>query len=89
LILMQDENTPDEPSRWERRELEALNVLTDPCHYPTLWSVPDIGREIDYHDPDAVILPLHNAGLVNRTSDGYVFATPAAFHLTSLVGHVV
>jgi len=66
LILMQDENTPDEPSRWERRELAALNLLTDPCNYPTLWAVPDLGREIDYHDPDAVILPLHNAGLVNR-----------------------
>ncbi len=86
---MPDENTPDKPARWERKELEALNLLTDPCHYPTLWSVPDLGREIDYDDPEAVILPLHNAGLVHKTSDGYVFATPAAFHLTSLVGHII
>jgi hypothetical protein len=85
---MPDSN-PTPPNAWEGMELAALNLLTDPCRQPTLWAMADIGRELDYHDPDAVIFPLHRAGLVHKTSDGYVFATPAAFHLTSLVGHIV
>ncbi len=70
-------------------ERSVVYLLTDPCRQPTVWSIPDIGREIDYFDPESVVYQLHNAGLVHKTSDGYVFATPAAFHLTALVGHVV
>ncbi|MGP0103510.1 MAG: hypothetical protein ACLPUT_18050 [Solirubrobacteraceae bacterium] len=56
---------------------------------PTIRSIADIGRELEYNDPAAVVRPLVNAGLLYRTSDGFVFATPAAFHVTALVGHVV
>ncbi len=69
-------------------ERAVVYLLTDPCRQPTVWSIPDIGREIDYFDAESVVYPLHNAGLVHKTSDGFVFATPAAFHLTALVGHV-
>jgi|CZKG01.1.fsa_nt_gi hypothetical protein len=91
---MQDKPTPEnltrsEPSPWEGAELAALNLLTDPCHYPTLWSMEDIGRELEHRDPEAIVRPLVNAGLLYRMGDALVFATPAAFHLTSLVGHVV
>jgi hypothetical protein len=86
---MPDENpTRSEPSRWEGRELAALNLLTDPCHYPTLWAVADIGREIEESDPEATVGPLVNAGLLYRTGE-FVFATPAAFHLIALVGHII
>jgi hypothetical protein len=85
---MPDEN-PTPPSPWEGAELATLNLLTDPCRQPTLWSVEDIGRELEYHDPEVVVRPLANAGLLHRTGDCFVFATPAAFHLTSPVGHVV
>lgn len=34
-------------------------------------------REIEYRDPEAVVRPLRNAGLIHRTSDDFVFATPA------------
>jgi hypothetical protein len=40
-------------------------------------------------DPNAVVRPLVNAGLINHTSDGYVFATPAAFKMVAMVGQVV
>jgi hypothetical protein len=70
-------------------ERDALYSLTDPQRSPTIWSVPDIGRELDYLDAEAVVYPLYSAGLVHKTSDGFVFATPAAFHLVSLVGHVI
>jgi len=49
----------------------------------------DIGRELEARDPDAVVRPLVNAGLANRTSDGYVFATPAAYKMVALVGQVI
>jgi hypothetical protein len=70
-------------------ERDALYLLTDPGRQPPIWSVPDIGRELDYHDPQCVIEPLFRFGLIYKTSDGFVFATPAAYHLVSLVGHVV
>jgi hypothetical protein len=70
-------------------ELAALNLLTDPTHSPTLWSVADLGRALEDSDPDAVIGPLVNAGLLHRTGDALVFASPAAFHLVALVGHIV
>lgn len=85
---MQDE--PNEQMRkWDGMERDALYLMTDPGRYPTLWSVADIGREINYHDPDAVIGPLLNAGLVHKTGDGFVFATAAAFRMVQMVGHVI
>jgi len=70
-------------------ERDALYLLTDPERHPTIWSVTDIGREMEFYDPEALIHPLRRAGLLHQTSDGFVFATPAAFHLVSLVGHVI
>jgi hypothetical protein len=87
---MPDEPNPNDQTRkWGAMERDALYLLTDPDRYPTLWSVPDIGRELDYFDPEAVILPLRNAGLIYRTSDGFVFATAAAFRLVQMIGQVV
>ena len=84
---------PDQPNEqmrhWDAMERETLYLLTDPERYPPIWSIADVGREIEYHDPEAVIRPLCNAGLINRTSDDFVFATAAAFRMVQLVGQVV
>jgi hypothetical protein len=81
---------PNEQVRkWDAMEREALYLLTDPDRYPPIWSIEDIGREIETHDPGAVIRPLRNAGLIHKTSDGFVFATAAAFRMMQMVGHVV
>jgi hypothetical protein len=40
-------------------------------------------------DPDALIRPPVKAGLLHRIADEFAFSTPAAFHLVSLVGHVI
>jgi hypothetical protein len=87
---MQDQ--PNEQMRaWDVMEREVVYILTDPGRYPPIWSVADLGREIEYFDPDpdAVIRPLVNAGLVHKTSDGYVLATAAAFRMVQFTGHVV
>jgi hypothetical protein len=85
---MHDEDrTNTQAEKWEGLEREAIYLLTDPDSYPTLWSLPDLGRELDHFDPEAVIRPLRLAGLVYRTSDGYVFATPAAFKMAHLADH--
>jgi hypothetical protein len=87
---MPNEPTPDAPLRdFGDMERDVVYLLTEPTRCPTLWSVADVGREIEYGDPDALVRPLVHAGLLHRIADDYVFATPAAFHLTSLVGHVV
>jgi hypothetical protein len=85
---MQDQ--PNEQMReWDVMEHETLYLLTDPDHYPPIWSIADVGRKIECDDPEAVIRPLCNSGLVHRTSDGFVFATAAAFRMVQIVGHVI
>jgi len=69
-------------------ERNVVYLLTDPECHPTIWSVQDVGRELDYFDPIALVGPLLNAGLIHKTSDGYVFATPSAYRMVGLVGHV-
>jgi hypothetical protein len=48
----------------------------------------DIGRQMETEDPMAVLRPLRNAGLIHKTTDGFVFATPAAHRMVGLVGRV-
>lgn len=45
--------------------------------------------ELQYFDPEAVVGPLCSAGLAHKTSDGFVFATAAAFRMVRMVWQVV
>lgn len=63
---------PNEQRDWDVLEKQALYLLTDPERSPTLWSVAELGREIDYFDADAVVYTLRKAGLVHQTADGFV-----------------
>jgi hypothetical protein len=85
---MPDEN-PIQPRDFDVMEREAIYVMTDPEHYPSIWSVTDIGRKLETDDPDAVLRPLVNAGLAHQTADGFVFASASAFKMVALVGHVI
>lgn len=83
----------DEPNeqmrKWDAMEREAVYVMTDLDRYPSIWSVEDLGRELETRDPDAVLRPLVNAGLVHRIADGFVFASASVFKMVALVGQVV
>jgi hypothetical protein len=86
---MPDENPNERLRDFDVMEREAVYLMTDPERHPPIWSVADIGRELETEDPDAVVRPLVNAGLVNRTAEGFVFATHAAFRIVQMVGQVV
>ncbi len=83
---MPDEN-PNEPD-WSYQEREAVYVLTDPTRYPPIWALADMALEFNTHDPAAIVAPLIRAGLIRRTSEDLLFATPAAFKWVEMVGHV-
>jgi hypothetical protein len=86
---MQDEPTPDEQLRkYDVMEREAVYLMTDPDNYPPIWSEADLGRELETREPGPVLRPLINAGLIHRTTDGFGFATAAAYKMVGLVGHV-
>jgi hypothetical protein len=85
---MQENPTQQPPREYDAMEREAVYLMTDPDHHPLVWSLADLGRQIETNDPDAIIRPLLNAGLIHRTGD-CVFATPAAYKMVGLVGQVV
>jgi hypothetical protein len=86
---MPDENPNEQMRHWDALEREAVYVMTEPERYAPIWSVEDLGRELETRDPDAVLRPLVNAGLVHRLADGFVFASAAAVKMVGLVGQVV
>ena len=70
-------------------EREILFALTNPCDNQPLWSLEDLGRELD--DQLAVkdaIYQLQTAGLIHRTTDGFVFATRATVRLIQIIGRI-
>jgi hypothetical protein len=69
-------------------ERETVYALTNPDR-PAILSLENIGQMLETDDPGAVVTPLVRAGLVHRSSEDYVFASPAAFKWVQLVGHVV
>jgi hypothetical protein len=67
---------------------ETVYLMTS-SGQPPIWTLADIGRELETHDPEALVRPLVCAGLLYRTADGYVFASPAAFKMVAMVGHII
>jgi hypothetical protein len=47
-----------------------------------------LGRELDYFDPESLVSPLVQAGLLHRLGDDFVIATPAAHKMVCLTGQV-
>ena len=86
---MHDENIPEPLRSFDETERDVLYLLTTPEDGQPIWSVEDIGREIESSEPIVPVRGLLRAGLVNRTADGFVFATRAAVRMVAMVGHVI
>lgn len=84
---MHDEDTPEMRS-FDELERDVLYQLTTPEDGQPVWSVEDLSREIETNAEDAV-RGLLRAGLIHRTTDGYVFATRAGVRVVQMIGHVV
>ena len=85
---MPDQDTRDPAERYDALERDVLYLLTDPESGQPLWSVEDIERELETHDPMVPIRGLLRAGLIHQTTDGFVFATRAAVRWVQMLGHV-
>jgi hypothetical protein len=69
-------------------ERDVLYLLTSE-YDPPIWSVWDLARATERGKLiKDTIRSLRTSGLVNQTSDGYVFATRAAFRMVQIVGRV-
>jgi hypothetical protein len=87
---MPDQEPIHDPLRKAREtELDILYLLTDPEDNQPLWTLEDLGREMEKPEIIDYVLPLQQAGLVHRTADGHVFASRAAVRQIQLVGHGV
>ena len=74
----------------DRVERDVLYLLTYPLDGEPIWSVEDIGREIEAPgDAGDAVHGLHRAGLIHRTSDGFVFATRAGVRMVQLAGRII
>ncbi|MBA3808990.1 MAG: hypothetical protein H0X28_11475 [Solirubrobacterales bacterium] len=87
---MHDEDNPEDGLHpLDELERNVLYLLTQPEDGQPLWSVEDIGREMETDHALTFVHALRRAGLVHMTSDGFVFATRAGVRVTQLIGHVV
>lgn len=71
-------------------ERDILYVLASESGEQSIWTLPELGREVgDLGDATDAVRGLNQAGLIHKTSDGYIFASQAAVHVVQMVGHVV
>ena len=80
-----------EPDRgYDAIERDIVYLLTDPHEVQPVWSLADVGREVESEERAKIAIDgLRRAGLVNRMIDGHVVATRAAVRMVQLVGHGV
>jgi hypothetical protein len=74
---MHDADIPERLHPFDELERNVLYLLTEPDDGQPLWSVEDIGREIESNEPIVPVRGLIRAGLLHTTCDGFVFATRA------------
>lgn len=82
-----DRDIPTAAERGDALERDILYLLTGDDS--PIWSVEDIGREVETNEPTLPIQGLLRAGLIYQTSDGFVFATRAGWRMVEIVGQVV
>jgi hypothetical protein len=88
---MPDENpTPDRASELDTVERDILYLLTGEGNAPPVWSVADLGRDLEDADTaEVAVNGLHRTGLIHKITDDFVFASRAGWRVVQLVGHVI
>lgn len=82
-----DDHTLQPADRWDALERDVVYLLTGD-DLP-IWSIEDIGRAVEApRDAADAVRSLRSAGLVQQTTDGFVFATRAASRMVQMVGQV-
>jgi len=82
--------SPDPVLESDELQRDILYLITEPGDNQPIWSIEDIGRAMDRPlDAADAVADLRAAGLVHRTSEGYVFATRAAVRHIQMVGRVI
>lgn len=87
--MSDEKTTPTVAERFDAMERSVVYLLTSDYDLP-IWSVEDLGLTLE--DPTGAVdavRGLHNAGLIHKTTDGYVFASRAAWRMVQIVGQVV
>jgi hypothetical protein len=87
---MQDQPIPDLNAEHNDREREVLYLLCGMRDVQPLWSVDDLGREIESHDhAEVAVNGLLRAGLADEPANGFVCASRAGVRVVEMVGFVV
>ena len=74
---------PTPPPEQSAQAIVLDLLIGDENHWP--WSVEEVAREVSSSlDAADAIDALHGAGLINRTSDGFVFPTRAAVRYSQI-----
>jgi len=75
---------PDLAAESDRAELSVLEALTGASR-ERLWSIEEVALEVGNRvRAEDALAALHRAGLIHRTSDGFVSATRAAIRAAEL-----
>jgi hypothetical protein len=83
---MPDEN-PTPAERLDARERDVLYLLTDGDQ--PLWTVDELARAMDDHCAIDYVHGLYRAGLIHKTSDGFVFAARCGVRAVEMIGRVI
>jgi hypothetical protein len=84
--MPETQRIPDNVDEEAQAEWAVLNLLIDPSDQRP-WSLQEIIRERGNHiDAIDAIDRLYAAGLIHRTTDGFVFATCAAIRFSQIAG---
>jgi len=79
---MLPEPTPAE--RLDGLERDVLYLLT--AGDQRIWTAGELERAMEDESAGDYVLGLHRGGLINRTSDGYVFASRPEVRAAEIIG---
>jgi fructose-1-phosphate kinase PfkB-like protein len=83
---MQCESIPSPAIRHDETARNLLYLLTAPRDGQPLWASEDLARELETSDVEPLLRTLRGAGLIYKTSDGFVFASRAGVRVVQMIG---